>query len=76
MNDYEMAVMSTVTAELENKAVNEVLDEIKAEIEKQIERDFDFAETETLKVPCHYGTANGLQVAVRIIESHKRGVSE
>ncbi len=72
MNSYEMAVMSTVTAELEKKAVNEVLDEIKAEIEKQIERDFAFAETETLKVPCHYGTANGLQVAVRIIDSHRK----
>lgn len=52
------------------------LDEIKAEIEKQIERDFAFAETETLKVPCHYGTANGLQVAVRIIDSYKSEVQD
>ncbi len=45
------------------------LDDVKAIMEKQIERDFAFAETETLKVPCHYGTANGLQVAVRILEN-------
>ena len=44
------------------------LDDIKAEIEKQIERDFSYAETEEYKVPCHYGTANGLQVALRIID--------
>ena len=45
-----------------------VIGDIKAEIEKQIERDFAFAETEELKVACHYGTANGLQVALRIID--------
>lgn len=52
------------------------LDEVKAEIEKQIERDFAFAETETLKVPCHYGIANGLQVAVRILDNIDKAESE
>ena len=52
------------------------LDEIKAIMEKQIERDFAFAETETLKVPCHYGTANGLQVAVRILDNIGKAESE
>lgn len=46
-----------------------LIDEVKAEIEKQIERDFAFAETETLKVPCHYGIANGLQNAIRFLEN-------
>jgi hypothetical protein len=45
------------------------LDDVKAEIEKQIERDFAFSETETLKVPCHYGIANGLQNAIRFLDS-------
>ncbi len=45
------------------------LDDVKAEIEKQIERDFTFAETETLKVPCHYGIANGLQNAIRFLDN-------
>lgn len=45
------------------------LDDVKAEIEKQIERDFAFAETETLKVPCHYGIANGLQNAIRFFDN-------
>lgn len=52
------------------------LDDVKAEIEKQIERDFVFAETETLKVPCHYGIANGLQVAVRILDNIGKVESE
>ena len=45
------------------------LDDVKAEIEKQIERDFAFSETETLKVPCHYGIANGLQNAIRFLDN-------
>lgn len=45
------------------------LDDVKAEIEKQIKRDFSFAETETLKVPCHYGIANGLQNAIRFLDN-------
>ena len=45
------------------------LDDVKAEIEKQIERDFAFVETETLKVPCHYGIANGLQNAIRFLDN-------
>ena len=45
------------------------LDDVKAKIEKQIERDFAFAETETLKVPCHYGIANGLQNAIRFLDN-------
>ena len=45
------------------------LDSVKAEIEKQIKRDFAFAETETLKVPCHYGIANGLQNAIRFLDN-------
>ena len=45
------------------------LDDVKAEMEKQIERDFAYAETEVFKVPCHLGTANGLQVAVRILDN-------
>ena len=49
------------------------LDDVKAEIEKQIERDFAFAETETLKVPCHYGIANGLQNAIRFIDNIWKG---
>lgn len=48
------------------------LDKIRAEIEEQIERDFAFAKTEEVKVPVHYGTANGLQVAVRIIDKYKK----
>ena len=52
------------------------LDDVKAEMEKQIKRDFAFAETETLKVPCHYGTANGLQVAVRILDNIGKAESE
>lgn len=53
-----------------------LLDDVKAIMEKQIERDFAFAETETLKVPCHYGTANGLQVAVRILDNIGKKESE
>ena len=49
------------------------LDDVKAEIEKQIERDFAFAETETLKVPCHYGIANGLQNAIRFLDNIWKG---
>lgn len=45
------------------------LDDVRAEIEKQIKRDFAFAETETLKVPCHYGIANGLQNAIRFFDN-------
>ena len=52
------------------------LDDVKAIMEKQIERDFAFAETETFKVPCHYGTANGLQVAVRILDNIGKAESE
>ena len=49
----------------------EVLDKIRAEIEEQIERDFAFAKTEEVKMPVHYGTANGLQVAVRITDKYR-----
>ena len=35
-----------------------------------------FAETETLKVPYHYGTAGGLQVAVRILNNIGKAESE
>jgi len=52
------------------------LDDVKAEIEKQIERDFAFSETETLKVPCHYGIANGLQNAIRILDNIGKAESE
>ena len=52
------------------------LDTVKARIEKQIERDFAFAKTETLKVPCHYGIANGLQNALLILESIGEGESD
>ena len=52
------------------------LDDIKAKIEKQIERDFAFAETETLKVPCHYGIANGLQNAIRFLDNIGKAESE
>jgi hypothetical protein len=45
------------------------LDDVKAEIEKQIESDFAFAKIESLNVPCHYGIANGLQNAIRIIDN-------
>ena len=50
-----------------------VIEDIKAEIEKQIERDFAYAEIEEHKVTCHYGTANGLQVAIRIIDKYIGG---
>ena len=53
-----------------------MLDEIRAEIEEQIERDFVFAKTEEVKVPVHYGTANGLQVAARIIDKYRKGDEE
>ena len=53
-----------------------LIDDVKAEIEKQIERDFAFAETETLKVPCHYGIANGLQNAIRFLDNIGKGDSE
>jgi len=46
-----------------------LIDDLKAEMEKQIERDFAFAETETLKVPYHYGSAGGLQVAVKMLDN-------
>ena len=46
------------------------IEDIRTEIEKQIERDFAYAKTEEHKVPCHYGTANGLQVALKIINKH------
>ena len=52
------------------------LDEVKANIEKQIERDFEYAETETLKVPCHYGIANGLQNAIRFLDNIGKAESE
>lgn len=45
------------------------LDDVKAKIEKQIESDFAFAKIESLNVPCHYGIANGLQNAIRIIDN-------
>ena len=52
------------------------LNDVKAEIEKQIERDFAFSETETLKVPCHYGIANGLQNAIRFLDNIGKAESE
>lgn len=51
------------------KAERDFVLKIKADIEMQIERDFKFSETESVKVPLHYGTANGLQVALHIIDS-------
>ena len=48
------------------------IEEIRSDIEKQIERDFKYAETERVKVPCHYGIANGLQCALRIIDNHTK----
>lgn len=57
----------------ELKQKRQAIEDIRAEIEEQIERDFRFAETEDHKVPCHYGTANGLQVALSIIERHISG---
>lgn len=56
--------------------LEEVFEDIKGEIEKQIKRDFLYAENEQHFVPCHYGTANGLQVAMRIIDSHISGKAE
>lgn len=44
------------------------LDDVKAELEKHIERDLAFAKIESLEVPCHYGIANGIQVAVRLLD--------
>lgn len=44
------------------------LDDVKEKMEKEIVRDFAFAKTESYTVPCHYGIANGLQIAVRIID--------
>lgn len=58
MNDYEMAVMSTVIAELEKKAVNEVLDEVKAELIQSIQNG-------TLKIE------SGNEELFRIIDKHK-----
>lgn len=55
---------------------SDTLDKIQAEIEEQIERDFAFAKTEEVKVPVHYGTANGLQVAVRIINKYRKGQTD
>lgn len=55
---------------------NDVFDKIRAEVEEQIERDFAFAKTEEVKVPVHYGTANGLQVAARIIDKYRKGDKE
>lgn len=52
------------------------LDDVRAEIEKQIKRDFAFAETETLKVPCHYGIANGLQNAIRFLDNISKAERE
>ena len=46
------------------------LKKIREDIEKQIERDFVFAKTERIKAPVHQGTANGLQVAIKIIDSY------
>lgn len=78
---YEM-VMNTGTYGCyrfnSTKAIREgiPLDDIKAEMEKQIERDFAFAETETLKVPCHYGIANGYQNAIRLLDNIGKKESE
>lgn len=52
------------------------LKKIRKDIEKQIERDFAFSKTEKIKAPVHYGTANGLQVAIRIIDSYTKGDEE
>ena len=49
----------------------DVLDKIRAEIEEQIKRDYAFAKTEDVKIPVHCGTANGLQVAIKIIDKYK-----
>ena len=45
-----------------------VIEKIKAEIEKQIERDYAYSKNESCLVKIHEGTANGLQVAIRIID--------
>ena len=70
-NDGEHTPISVIGAYLDgyDKGRRTLINDVKAEIEKQIKRDFAFSETETLKVPCHYGTANGLQVALRILEN-------
>lgn len=62
----------------ELKQKRQAIEDIREEIEEQIERDFRFAETEDHKVPCHYGTANGLQVALSIIDRHtsRKGKNE
>lgn len=52
------------------------LDDVKAKIEKQIERDFAFAEIETVKVPYHYGIANGLQNAIGFLDNISKAESE
>jgi len=46
------------------------IEDIKAEIEKQIERDHTYAMGENAVVKVHDGIANGLQVAIRIIDRH------
>ena len=59
-----------------NEALSETIqllkciEDIKAEIEKQIERDHTYAMGETAVVKAHDGSANGLQVAIRIIDRH------
>lgn len=73
VKDYGINMFPTVAQVIRNGIP---LDDVKAEIEKQIERDFAFAETETLKVPCHYGIANGLQNAIRFLDNIGKAESE
>lgn len=73
VKDYGINMFPAVAQAIRNGIP---LDSVKAEIEKQIERDFAFAETETLKVPCHYGIANGLQNAIRFLDNIGKAESE
>ena len=41
----------------------------KEALEKQIKRDFEYAKNETLKVPLHYGIANGYQNAIALLNN-------
>ena len=71
---YQEAIKSGYSHLYDEDVANAVangtpLDSIKAEMEKQIERDFDYSKTETLKVPYHYGSAGGLQVAVKMLDN-------
>lgn len=62
---------------LEEKRKKDILIErICTDIETQIQRDFKYSEIETVKVPCHYGIANGLQCALKTIDNHVKAEGE